>query len=80
MHLNDVLCLSQLLALATRIPLAAKIGDDLHRFLDRVAGDDSIGPNALQLGEVTVPEFAVCIAQAYGQDQQGGAAPFDRSQ
>jgi hypothetical protein len=64
-HLNDVLRLSQLLAPATRIPLAPKIGDDLTQFLVAVASDTSIDPKALQLGNVTVADLVVRIAQAY---------------
>jgi hypothetical protein len=64
-HLNDVLRLSQLLAPATCIPLAPKIGDDLTQFLVAVASDTSIDPKALQLGNVTVADLVVRIAQAY---------------
>ena len=73
-HLNDVLRLSQLLAPATRIPLAPRIGDDLRRFLDRVVTDDSIDPKALQLGDVTVHELAARIARAYELDQRDGVS------
>jgi len=69
-HLNDLLRLSQLLAPATRIPLAPKIGNDLRRFLDCMTSDASIDPKALQLGDVTVAELAMRIAQAYGLDLQ----------
>lgn len=72
-HLNDVLRLSQLLAPATRIPLNPKIGNDLRRFLDHMTGDASIDPKVLQLGDVTVPQLAARIAQAYELDLQGGA-------
>lgn len=64
-HLNDVLRLSQLLAPATHIPLAAKIGDDMTRFLVAVAADTTIDPKTLQLGNVTVAELVARIAQAY---------------
>ncbi len=37
-HANDVMRLSQLLAPEVRVPRAARIGDDLNRFLDRIAG------------------------------------------
>lgn len=64
-HLNDVLRLSQLLAPATRIPLVAKIGADMTRFLTAVAADNSIDPKALQLGNATVAALVARIAQAY---------------
>lgn len=64
-HLNDVLRLSQLLAPATRIAIDQKIGADLKRFLVTVAADTSINPKTLQLGNVTVAELVVRIAQAY---------------
>ena len=70
-HQNDVLRLSQLLAPATRIPLAAKIGDDMARFLTAMASDNSIDPKALQLGNVTVAELVARIAQAYQLDLSG---------
>lgn len=65
-HLNDVLRLSQLLAQDTRIGVAARIGDDLSRFLDALRADDSIDPKALKLGNVTVTDLAARIARAYG--------------
>jgi len=65
-HLNDVLRLSQLLTPATRIPLNPRIGNDLRHFLDRMTQDTSIDPKVLQLGDVTVAELAMRIAQAYG--------------
>ena len=64
-HLNDVLRLSQLLAPATRISINTKIGADMTRFLLAVAGDTSIDPKALQLGNVAVTELVARIAQAY---------------
>ena len=70
-HQNDVLRLSQLLAPATRIPLAEKIGDDMARFLTAMASDNSIDPKALQLGNVTVAELVARIAQAYQLDLSG---------
>lgn len=65
-HLNDVLRLSQLLAPTTRIEMDPRIGEDLARFLTAVAADTSIDPIALQLGNITVVELVVRIAQAYG--------------
>ena len=70
-HLNDVLRLSQLLAPATRIPLAQKIGDDMTRFLTAMASETSIDPKALRLGNVTVIELVARIAQAYELDLSG---------
>jgi hypothetical protein len=64
-HLNEVLRLSQLLAPATRIAIDQKIGADMKRFLVTVAADTSINPKTLQLGDVTVAELVVRIAQAY---------------
>jgi hypothetical protein len=67
-HLNDVLRLAQLLAPATRIPLAEKIAEDMSRFLNALASDTSVDPKSLQLGKVTVAEIVDRIAQAYGLD------------
>ncbi len=61
-HQNDVLRLSQLVAPATHIPLAEKIGDDMARFLTAMASDHSIDPKALQLGNVTFAELVARIA------------------
>lgn len=67
-HLNDVLRLAQLLAPATRIPIAEKIADDMTRFLQALAVDTSVDPKSLQLGSVTVAGIAERIAQAYELD------------
>ena len=64
-HANDVLRLSQLLAPATRIPLEAKIANDMRRFLDAAVADDSIDPKALGLGRAPLADFLGRIAQAY---------------
>ena len=72
-HANDVLRLSQLLAPATRIPLEAKIADDMRRFLDAAVADDSLDPKALGLGRAPLADFLDRIAQAYGL--QDGEAP-----
>ncbi len=69
-HLNDVLRLSQMLAPATRIPLPAKIADDMMRFLSALALDASVDPKSLQLGDITAAEVAERIAQAYELDLQ----------
>lgn len=72
-HLNDVLRLSQLLAPATRIPLAEKIGDDMARFLTAMASDNSIDRQALQLGNLTRAELVARIPLAYRIDLSGRA-------
>ncbi|MBS80182.1 MAG: hypothetical protein CMO32_31370 [Variovorax sp.] len=64
-HANDVLRLSQLLAPATRIPLDAKIADDMRRFLNAAVADDSLDPKALGLGRAPLADFLDRIAQAY---------------
>lgn len=69
-HLNDVLRLSQVLAPTTRIPLVAKIADDMKRFLVALASDASVDPKSLQLGDITVAQVAERIAQAYELDLQ----------
>jgi len=48
-HANDVLRLSQLLTPDLRVPLAAKIADDLNRFLDGLAADRSFDPQSLKV-------------------------------
>jgi hypothetical protein len=63
-HANDVLRLSQLLAPEMRIPVAARIGDDLRRFLDGLAADRSIDPKSLRIN-ATVAEIIQRIALAY---------------
>lgn len=65
-HANDVLRLSQLLAPSTRIPLEAKIADDMKRFIAAARKDDSLDPKALGLGHLPVADFLARIAQAYG--------------
>lgn len=65
-HANDVLRLSQLLAPTTRIPLEAKIADDMRRFLAAAVADNSIDPKALGLGRAPLAAFLDRIAQAYG--------------
>ena len=63
-HANDVMRLSRLLAPEVRIPLAARIGDDLNRFLDGIVADRSIDPKSLMLNN-TVAEIVQRIALAY---------------
>lgn len=67
---NEANRLSQLLAPELRIPLAARIGDDLTRFLDGIAADRSIDPKSLKLNN-TVAEIVQRIAQAY-EPKRGG--------
>jgi hypothetical protein len=70
-HLVDVLRLAQLLAPATRIPVAQKIAGDMVRFLNALVLEISIDPKSLQLGNVTVADLAARIAQAYELDLGG---------
>ena len=72
-HANDVLRLSQLLAPTTRIPLDAKIADDMRRFLNAAVADDSLDPRALGLGRAPLADFLDRIAQAY-EIQDGEAS------
>ncbi|MBP8018679.1 MAG: hypothetical protein KAY82_01445 [Hylemonella sp.] len=64
-HLVDVLRLSQLLTPESRISITGKISDDLNRFLEASASDNSIDPKALNLGNVTVAELLNRIARAF---------------
>jgi hypothetical protein len=64
-HAQDVLRLAQLLTPATRVVVAEKIGRDLSRFLETLAGDASLDPHALQLPG-TRDEIFTRIRQAYG--------------
>ena len=63
-HANDVLRLSQLLAPDSRIAVAARIAEDLDRFLAGIQSDPSIDPKSLRLSG-SVAEIAERIAQAY---------------
>lgn len=63
-HANDVIRLSQLLAPEIRIPLAARIADDLNRCLDGLAADTSINPKSLKLN-ITIAEIIQRIALTY---------------
>jgi hypothetical protein len=62
--------LSQLLAPEVRIPLAARIGDDLNRFLDGLAADRSIDPKSLKLNN-SIAEIIERIALAYELKREG---------
>ncbi len=64
-HLKDVLRLSQLLAPATRIPLVAKIAEDMAHFLSALKTEASVDLKSLRLGNATVAELAGRIAQVY---------------
>ena len=63
-HVNDVMRLSQLLAPEIRIPVAARIAEDLKRFLDGIEADRSIDPKSIKLNN-TVAEIVERIARAY---------------
>lgn len=63
-HAYDVLRLSQLLAPDDRIPVTAKIAQDLRRFLDRIESDHSIDPKSIKINS-NVAEIVERIAQAY---------------
>jgi hypothetical protein len=65
-HANDVLRLSQLLAAAIRIPLQGKIADDMRRFLEAAASDQTLDPKAVGLGRISLAEVLARVAQAYG--------------
>lgn len=67
-HLVDVLRLAQLLAPATRIPVAQKIAGDMTRFLTALVLETAVDPKSLRLGNVTVVDLAQRIAQAYEID------------
>ena len=64
-HANDVMRLSQLLAPEVRIPVAARIAEDLNRFLDGIAADRSIDPKSIKLN-YTLTEIVERITLAYG--------------
>ena len=64
-HANDILRLTQLFAATTRIPLEAKIADDMRKFLELAKADASLDPKALGLGRASVAEVLARIAQAY---------------
>jgi hypothetical protein len=73
-HANDVMRLSQLLAPEIRIPVAARIAEDLNRFLDGIEADRSIDPKSIKLNN-TVAEIAGRIAQAYELRRAGKWRP-----
>jgi hypothetical protein len=63
-HANDVIRLSQLLTPDLRVPLAARIADDLNRFLDGLAADRSFDPQSLKTAS-TIEVIIERIALAY---------------
>ena len=67
-HANDVLRLSQLLAPEVRIPVVAKIAEDLNRFLDGIQADQSIDPKSIKINN-SVAEIVERIAQSYQLDR-----------
>ena len=64
-HLNDVFRLTQLLTPATRIPIDAKISNDMRRFIAAVGTESTIDPKTLGLGNVTLAQLLARISQAY---------------
>jgi hypothetical protein len=64
-HANDVIRLSQLLTPDLRVPRAARIADDLNRFLDGLAADRSFDPQSLKIAN-TLEVIIDRIALAYG--------------
>jgi hypothetical protein len=64
-HANDVLRLSQLLLPDARIEVAAKIAQDLQRFLDGLGADSTINPKSLGIS-ASVEALVARIAKAYG--------------
>ena len=67
-HAIDVLRLSQLLAPEVRIPVVAKIAEDLNRFLDGIQADQSIDPKSIKINN-SVAEIVERIAQSYQLDR-----------
>jgi hypothetical protein len=63
-HANDVLRLSQLLAPDVRIPVVARITEDLNRFLDAIEVDRSIDPKSVKINN-NVAEIVERIARSY---------------
>ena len=67
-HANDVMRLSQLLAPEARIPVGARIAEDLNRFLDGIEADRSIDPKSIKINN-SVAEIIERIAQSYQLDR-----------
>jgi hypothetical protein len=64
-HGNDVLRLSQMLAPDSRIKVAAKIAEDLDRFLGSLITDGSYDPKSVGVN-VNLAELVGRIKRAYG--------------
>ena len=67
-HANDVMRLSQLLAPEARIPVGARIAEDLNRFLDGIEADRLIDPKSIKINN-SVAEIIERIAQSYQLDR-----------
>ena len=67
-HANDVMRLSQLLAPEARIPVGARIAEDLNCFLDGIEADRSIDPKSIKINN-SVAEIIERIAQSYQLDR-----------
>ena len=70
-HGNDTFRLAQLLAPDSRIPVAARIGEDLRRFLDAIASDASYDPRAIKINLKAI-EIIDRIKRAYELDGAAG--------
>jgi len=70
-HANDVLRLSQLLAPDVRILVAARIAEDLNRFLNGIEADSLIDPKSIKINN-SVAEIVERIAQSYQLDRGTG--------
>lgn len=78
-HVNDILRLSQLLAATTRIPLAARIREDMRRFVDTASADSTIDPKAVGLGSITLTELLGRLVKAYELDMGNTTEQGERS-
>jgi hypothetical protein len=63
-HGNDVIRLSQLLSPESRIPVPGKIGEDLSRFLQGLAADESYTAKSLGI-DTPLAEVVARISRAY---------------
>jgi len=64
-HAYDVLRLSQVLTEDSKIEVAAKIGEDLRLFLDRIASDGTYDPKTIGI-DATLSALIERVARAYG--------------
>ncbi|MHB8414935.1 MAG: hypothetical protein ACYDB1_06065 [Acidiferrobacteraceae bacterium] len=69
-QVNDVIWMSQWLVPEVRVPLAARIGDDLNRFLDGLMADRSIDPKSLKRNG-TVAGIVQRMALIYALERAG---------